>query len=520
MGGIESNIKEFRQTNRLPDAPAVTNTYLGESTQYASRNFEINNQLSVAKYIREYLSDPAHSRSLIPANVGIQNANVEGQISEYNELLLKRDRLLTNTTDSNPIIVDLNSTLDQLKSTIIRSVDNLISTLQLQANKAASQEQQVLNRISATSGQALDLQSKQRQQKVKEELYIFLLQKREENQLQTLVNVENTRLIMAPTGSNGPIAPGRAKVLLAALLLGLALPFAFFYIRRLMDTTIKNRNDIQRLSVPFLAEIPQLGVKGNVFQRARQNRFDNKYCNILVENGKRDTINEAFRVLRTNLDLMAGHGEGCKVIMVTSFNPNAGKTFSILNMAASMALKGAKTMILDLDLRKASLSKALGKNNRGVAAYLNSKTDSITEYIQPIEENLSLLSVGTLPPNPAEMLVSERFSSMIDELRGNFDYLFVDCPPVDVVADTAIVSRVADITVFVIRARLFDKRSLPMIESLYKEGKYKRMALILNGVEATGKHGYGYGYGYGEGSDAEKGKKKSHKSSKSKKQEA
>ncbi|MBQ7459064.1 MAG: polysaccharide biosynthesis tyrosine autokinase [Bacteroidales bacterium] len=512
LGGIESNIKEFRQTNRLPDAPAVTTTYLGESSQYAARSFEINNQLSVAKYIREYLSDPAHNRALIPSNVGIQNANVESQIAEYNELLLKRDRLLTNTTESNPIIVDLNASLDQLKSNVIRSVDNLISTLQLQANKAASQEQQVLNRISATSGQALDLMSKERQQKVKEELYIFLLQKREENQLQTLVNVENTRLIMAPNGSSAPIAPGKMKVLLVALLLGLAIPFAIFYIRRLLDTTIKNRNDVQRLSVPFLAEIPQLGLKGNYFKRARTNRYDNKYCDILVESGKRDTVNEAFRVLRTNLDLMAGHGEGCKLIMVTSFNPNAGKTFNILNMAASMALKGAKTLIMDLDLRKATLSKALDKNNRGVAAYLNSKTDSISEYIQPIRENLSLLSVGTLPPNPAEMLVSERFNSMIDELRGQFDYLFVDCPPVDVVADTAIVSRVADITVFVIRARLFDKRSLPMIENLYKEGKYNRMALILNGVETTGgKHGYGYGYGYGEGSEKSKEEKKSKK---------
>ena len=206
---------------------------------------------------------------------------------------------------------------------------------------------------------------------------------------------------MAPTGNNTPIAPGRMKVLLAAILLGLAIPFAIFYIRRLMDTSVKNRGDVQNLSVPFLAEIPQLGVEGNVFQRARINRFDNKYCDILVESGKRDTINEAFRVLRTNLDLMLGHGAGCKVIMITSFNPNAGKTFSILNMAASMALKGAKTLILDLDLRKATLSKALGKNNRGVAAYLNSKTDSVTEYIQPVNDNLSLLSVGTLPPNPA-----------------------------------------------------------------------------------------------------------------------
>ncbi|MBR3526791.1 MAG: chromosome partitioning protein ParA, partial [Bacteroidales bacterium] len=367
LGGIEGNIKNFRQTYNLPDAGAVTSTYISESSQYATRSFEINNQLEVAKYIRDYLNDPSHSRSLIPANVGIQNTNVNSQIDEYNDMLMRRDRLLTNTTESNPIIVDLNNSLDQLKSTIIRSIDNLISTLQLQLSQAEGQEQTVRNRLSATSGQQLDLQSIERQQKVKEELYVFLLQKREENQLQTLVNVENTRLIMAPTGSTSPVAPRRMAILLAALLLGLAIPFAVFYLMRVLDTTVKNRSDVQRLSVPFLAEIPQLGVKGNIFQRTRIDRFDNNYCNILVQSGKRDAANEAFRVLRTNLDIMVGHESGCHVIMVTSFNPNAGKTFNILNMAASMALKGSRTLIMDLDLRKATLSKALDKNHRGVA---------------------------------------------------------------------------------------------------------------------------------------------------------
>ena len=212
-------------------------------------------------------------------------------------------------------------------------------------------------------------------------------------------------------------------------------------------------------------------------------------------------MNEAYRVLRTNLDLMIGKKNKSNVLMFTSFNPAAGKTFTVMNIAASMALKDAKVLLVDLDLRKASLSKALGVDHSGVAAYLNGKVDTYQENAEEIAPNLFVLPVGTLPPNPTELLLTERFKAMIEEMRNEYDYIFLDCPPIDVVADASIITEHADMTIFVMRANQMDKGVLPEIESLYKSGKYNHMTMILNCVDIQfKKYGYGkssYGYGYG-----------------------
>ncbi len=208
--------------------------------------------------------------------------------------------------------------------------------------------------------------------------------------------------------------------------------------------------------------------------------------------------------------MMTGSTEGCHVVMVTSFNPNAGKTFTIMNMAASMAIKGSKVLLLDLDLRKASLSSKLDKKGSGVASFLNGRVDDYHPHIQEVSEKLYILPVGSLPPNPAELLVSAKFKEMVASMRNEYQYIFMDCPPVDIVADTSIISGSADITVFIIRAGLFDKQALPALDELYAKGNYSRMAFILNGVErmegsygqhyGSGNYGYGYGsYGYGSG---------------------
>ena len=510
LGDIDNDIKEYKQQNRITDVGAVSGQYLAESSAYSEKAFANSNQLAISQMIRDRLTDPTRSSTLLPSNSGLTNATIEGQISEYNATLMKRDKYLKESSESNPMVADLNANLDAMKANITRSIDNNISALQLQQNKIMAQEGAIMGKLASTSGQALQLQSMSRDQKVKESLYIYLLQKREENELATQLNVSNNRLIQSAT--NGvPISPVAKKVYLIALLLGLGIPFAIFFLRILFNTTVRTRADVSKLKVPFLAEIPQMGLeKKRFFSFRKQNRFDEKNCSIVVRQGKRDVINEAFRVLRTNLDMMTGYTEGCHVVMVTSFNPNAGKTFSIMNMAASMAVKGSKVLLLDLDLRKASLSKALGVKGSGVASFLNGRADDYHPHIQEVSENLSILPVGSLPPNPAELLVSEKFKKMIADLRNEYQYIFMDCPPVDIVADTAIISRSADITVFVIRAGLFDKQALPALDELYASGNYSRMAFILNGVErmqgsygqhyGSGNYGYGYGsYGYGKG---------------------
>ena len=496
LGGIEGELKDYKQANRLTNMSAVAQNYLEESSEYAAKSFEVSNQLAIAKFIRDYLNDPVNEAALIPANLGLTAMNVESQIKEYNDIVLQRDRLMTGSGVNNPLIADMNASLASLRSAVLRSIDNLIATLDLQSQKIKGQEQQILSRIAVSSGQELQLLSIQRQQMVKESLYIFLLEKREENEIAALVNVGNTRLIMNPNGSPSPVAPNKLLLLAAALILGMGIPFVVIFMIRVLDTTVKGKEDFGEIAVPFLAEIP-LSVKRNRLGfMTKASKFNNSNCHIIVEHGKRDMMNEAFRVFRTNLDMVIEKKPGeAYVTMFTSFNPNAGKTFVIQNIAASMSLKGAKVLLVDLDLRKATLSKAVDKDHRGVSAYLNGKVADYHENIDKISENLYLLPVGNLPPNPTELLLTERFTQMMTSLRQEYDYIFIDCPPIDIVADAAIITKTVDMTLFVIRAGMLDKRSVPMMKSLYESGKYTRMTMILNGIDVESRRYGNYGYG-------------------------
>ena len=493
LGIVEETLRQYKSANNLTDIKAVAQSYLNESSEYAAKSFEVNNQLSIASYIKEYMDNPANMLSLIPSNLGLTSASVESQIMEYNELVLQRDRLMTGSGGNNPVISDLNSALSSIRTAILRSIDNLIATLQLQLTKIEGQEKQILDRISSSSGQELQLLSIERQQQITQSLYVFLLQKREENELSALINVGNTRVIMRPDGPSAPVEPNVVMVLAAMLILGCAVPFAFFFIKKMLDTSIKGKSDLGNLTVPFLAEIPKMGKDG--YQRDE--------CKIIVEHGKRDAMNEAFRVLRTNIDLMLGRNKESRVVMFTSFSPAAGKTFTIMNVAASMALKNSKVIIIDLDLRKATLSRSLDKEHKGVSAYLNGQIDDYHYYVDELSPGLYLLPVGALPPNPTELLLTNRFAQLIDHLRQEYDYVFMDCPPIDLVADASIMTEKADMTVFILRSGKLDKGSIPSIEELYQSGKYTHMAIVINGVDdfrrsyGYGRQTYGYGYGYG-----------------------
>lgn len=503
LTAVETALKEYKEKNNVSDIQASTQKYMSESSLYANKAFEMNNQLSVANYIKDYLTNPENANALIPSNLGLSNANIGNQITEYNTLVLQRDRLLVGSSIHNPMVADLTASLAAIRTAILSSIDNLIATLQLQLNKVKSQEKQILARMNSSSGQELQLLSLQRQQQMTQDLYMYLLKKREENELAALVNVGNTRLIMSPSGSSAPVSPNRKMIILAALVLGCGIPFAFFFLRKMLDTSIKNKADLGNLSVPFLAELPLYVRPEDRFKKFRRKNAvqDNR---IIVQHGSRDMMNEAFRVLRTNVDLMIGNKKDSQVLMFTSFNPGAGKTFTVMNLAASMALKGAKVLLIDLDLRKASLSKALGTVHSGVAAYLNGKTDDYRPNVDELEPNLFVLPIGTLPPNPTELLLTDRFKKMIEQMRGEYDYIFLDCPPIDIVADASLITEVVDMTVFVMRANRIDRNLLPNIEELYRSGRYRHMTMLLNCVDIKykrygyGKSSYGYGYGYSD----------------------
>ena len=506
LAGVETDLKQFKEENNLTDIQAMGQSYINELGEYSARNFEVRNQLSIAGYIRDYLIDPRNARALLPANSGLSSSSVESQIAEYNELYLEREKLIYNSSEDNPLLVEMTQSLDAVRTAILRSIDNLIATLKLQAEQIDSEENRVLSGMASSSGQEMELLSIQRQQQVKQSLYLYLLQKREENDIASLMNVGNTRLIVTPNGSSAPVSPNSMLVLFAAVIFGVFLPSCVLFLIRTLDNSVRTRDDISMLTSPFLAEIPLVheGRKWrSLFFMSRKKRMQ-QGCStrIMVEQGSRDMINEAFRVMRTNLDFMMGKGGDTKVILLSSFNPNSGKTFVSLNLAASFAVKGAKVALLDMDLRKGTLGKALGLKGHGLSLYLSGLSDDLSSITVNMKGTLDVLPVGALPPNPAELLISDRFRKLISELRSEYDYIFLDCPPIDIVADTSIIASAADMTIFIVRAGLMDKRALPMVEEISKSGVYPRMAIALNGIEPKerkygyGRYGYGYGYGY------------------------
>lgn len=493
LGNVDADIESYKREHQLTDISSETGMYLQESSQYNQEGLGLENQLTLAKYIRNYLTDPHKSSDLIPSNTGISDVNIEGQISEYNNLLLKRDKLISNSSNKNPVVMDLNNSLNAMKQTIIRAVDNLIVGLNIKITNIKEREIQNSRRISAVPTQQKYVLSVERQQKIKEELYLYLLNKREENALSQAITESNARVIDAAQGSRSPVAPKSMMILLAAMVIGVAIPSGIIWLQMIMNTSIRTRKDVEdAVTIPFLGEIPL---------RDKKNKDE-----IVVRENGRDSISEAFRIVRTNMDFMRVKAKDMKVVMFTSFNPNAGKTFVSMNLAMSFALTSKKVILIDLDIRKGTLSSHVsGSTNMGVTNYLSGKVDDIDFIIRKEElaNNLDIIHTGPVPPNPSELLLSDRLECLIEELRKRYDYIILDNVPAGMVADAAIVNRVADLTIYILRAGLMDRRQLPELQKLYQQGKFNNMSLILNGVRYN-RSGYGYGYGYGYGNEKKK----------------
>lgn len=497
LGHVDENISTFKSENLLPDVQAASQLYMTESSQTKSQILTLNTQLSMARYIRNYLTAASSRNQLLPANSGLESANIENQISEYNNLQLQRNNLVANSSEQNPLVVDMDESLRAMRQSIVSSVDNLITTLNTQIHSLEKSNQQATEHIAANPSQAKYLLSVERQQKVKEALYLFLLQKREENELSQAFTAYNTRIITPPTGSMTPTAPVKKNILLIGFALGLLIPLVIVFLQESMNTKVRGRKDLENLSIPFVGEIPLYGRvrRSGLFRKKVTPSTETK---IVVQEGSRDVVNEAFRVLRTNLEFVSSDNGKAQVILMTSFNPGSGKTFLTVNIAATLALKGKRVLVIDGDLRRGSTSVYVGSPHSGLSNYLAGKIQRIEDVVVPASAavRFDVLPIGTIPPNPTELLSGERLQALLSELRTRYDYVFIDCPPIELVADTHIIEKYADRTIFVVRAGLLERSMLSELENLYTEQKFKNMAVLLNGTEGSGSYHYGYRYGY------------------------
>lgn len=498
LGHVDENISSYKSEHLLPDVQAASSLYMAQSAENNKELSTLNNQLSTAQYIRRELNTKQLDQTL-PANSGIVSANIETQISEYNNLVLDRNRLIANSSEKNPLVKNMASSLQSMQRTIIQSVDNLIVSLNTQIRSLRRQEEATTNRLASNPNQAKYLLSVERQQKVKEELYLYLLQKREENELSQAFTAYNTRLITAPRGSMFPTAPRKMNILLVAFAVGLLVPAVGIFMKENMNTKVRGRKDLENLSIPFIGEIPQYsGTKKKWWEFKHRKRQDMKI--IVVNEGNRNIINEAFRVLRSNMDFMASKDNNQHVFVLTSFNPGSGKSFLAINIAISFAIKKKKILVIDGDLRHRTVSSYVDSPNKGLSDYLNNQIEDWKEIIVSYKgyTNLHILPIGTIPPNPTELLEDSKLSMLIETLRPEYDYIFIDCPPVDIVADAQIIEKWADRTIFVVRSGLLDRSMLSELENMYTGKRFKNLSMILNGTESTGgRYGYRYGYHYG-----------------------
>lgn len=502
LGNVEQDISNYKSEHLMPDVVQVGSQAMNQASTAEQESNALSNQIYMVRYIRSYLVDGRHENQLLPSNSGIGSSTIGRQISEYNEILLRRNNHLANSSLQNPLVMDLDQHLATLRNSIIQSLDNELAILTAQQQSVMSSHRQAVAKIASNPQQAKYLLSVERQQKVKESLYLFLLQKREENELSQAFTAYNTQLIEPPHGSMAPTSPSGSMIFLYAFCIGLGLPAAFFFGKEALNNTVRGRKELKAINVPFAGEIPFVGKKKLWFKPRKQER--NESPRILVADKSRDLINEAFRVVRTNLEFMLGFKDGHHVIMTTSISPGSGKTFFSANIANSLGIKEKKVIAIDVDLRKASLSEYVSMPHRGIANYLSGQESEYQKLIVH-QNSIDILPCGTLPPNPTELLASPRFKIMLDELRRQYDYVFIDCPPVDIVADTAIINRYVDLTFLIVRSGTIERSLLPDIENWYNEKKYKNMALVLNATENTygyySYHRYGYygkGYAYGK----------------------
>lgn len=493
LGNVDRDISSYKSEHILPDVQAVSGMYLSQYAESGKELLALNNRLAIAKQILENLGNESVEQ-LLPSNSGIDNVVLERQIGEYNDLLLRRNSLLSNSSERNPLVVDMTKSLAEMRLAVIASVDNLIASLNTQIKGAKKHESRLTGQIASNPNQARYLLSVERQQKVKEALYLYLLQKREENELSQAFTAYNTRIITPPNGKLTPTAPVKRNILFAAFLVGMLVPVVIIFMRENMNTKVRGRKDLEKLSIPLIGEIPLFKHRGK--KKGRKNRQQDDF-KMVVEEGNRNIINESFRVLRFNIDFMVSKDSQQNVFILTSFNPGSGKSFLTVNIAMSFAIKKKKIVVIDGDMRHASVSACVGSPRKGLSDYLGNYLDKWEDVIvsDKMYENLHYLPIGTIPPNPTELLENGRMTKLIEVLRSKYDYVFIDCPPVDIVADTQIIEKLADRTIFVIRAGLMERTLLSDLESMYNEKRFKNLSMMLNGTENDANR-YAYRYGY------------------------
>lgn len=499
LGSTEDTLASFKQRSRLTDLQSDAQMALQETSRYEQQLTQNTTQINLIQDLANYIHDPVHAEDVIPANVGIQDQGLAEVINQYNTLIVERKRLLRTSSESNPAVVNLNSGIDAMRTTVLTTVNSVLRGLQIEEKNLQREARKHEGRISNAPTQEKEYLSLARQQEIKANLYTMLLQKREENAITLASTASNGRIIEMPMAGKDPVSPQKKVYLMAALLIGIMIPTALIYLKEQLQYKIENRVDVEIITdIPVLAELP----KGEV--------SPSDTGTIVVHENRNDLMEEAFRTLRTHLLFMLEKGK--KVILVTSSRPGEGKSFVSGNLAVSLALLGKKVIIVGLDIRKSGLDKVFGLQGHphGITSYLSHPEEyNLSDLILPssISSNLDILPRGVIPPNPTELIARPTLEQAMEALKERYDFIVLDTAPIAMVTDTSLISRVADIGLYVCRSDYTPKAAFQYINTWQQTAPFK-LSVVINSIDLSKrknsyhlsygyKYGYGHPYGYG-----------------------
>ena len=491
LDSIEVNKKDFKQDNNLVHLAADSEISMQQRSQSELDVFKIESQLGVANLIEEALTSSS-TNDLLPSNIGIENSNINALIQDYNLAILDKGKLISSGGENNPTVKFLNSKLRDLKANINSSLTAYKQQLKLSEQQLKFRNSRFKGEVSRLPEKEKLLRAIERQQKIKESLYLLLLQKREEASINLAITEPSVKVVEYALSSSSPISPKSRIAYAVGLLSGLLIPFGFFYILFMFDTKLHSKKDIEsKVShIPVVGEIPQSKKDETIFSHPND----------------RSAFAESFRILSSNVDYILPKSEHGKVILCTSTIKGEGKTFVSLNLSLALSSLNKKVLLIGADLRNPQLHQyiKLDKDSPGLSDYLHNtdfdwKKGILKSFSRQPHHNM--LVSGSLPPNPAHLLTNGRLGALLEEAKGLYDYIIVDTAPTILVTDTLLISNLADATLYVTRADFTEKNLLDHSIELTNAKKLINMAYVINGVGSKKAYGYNYGYGYGYGEE-------------------
>jgi tyrosine-protein kinase Etk/Wzc len=496
LGGVEKNLQQFKQNNGIINIQSQSSLYLGDQSELTKQLTEKELMLSNIHYLQDYIKDRRNEFATVATTFGVNEPTLVQLAKEYNELQLQRERELKTTPSGNSVIKSMEGQLEKLRANLLEALKNIEGASRLAVNEIQRQSSGFKTNINAIPLKEKELLEITRQQGIKQSLYLYLLQKREETSISLASTISNSQVVDAATSSSIPVRPNPLNIKILALFLGVLLPLIFIYIKELLNDKVSSKTDITKFTAaPVFGEIAH----------------SEEHKALVVEKTSRSIISEQFRMIRSNLQYLVGDIEK-PVMLVTSSFSGEGKSFVSINMGAVLALTGKRTLILEFDIRKPKILQGLEmERSQGITNFLVGNK-SLAELVLPVPgiDNLFVLPCGAIPPNPSEILLHEKLQEIFAFARNRFDAVIMDTAPVGLVSDAYTLSKFADCTLYLARLGHTLKKQVHFIEEIYRNNKLPKMALLVNDIKASSHYysygnysGYGYGYGYGYYTEAE-----------------